>query len=227
MSLRRFEDAILTVASAPARSSHRLARTLALLEDGAPGAYVGIFAVTARRAGSDLRSLEALVRAGLAGTLAVLAAGLIARALPRERPPQRLWSSRRAASDEHAFPSDHAAGAAAFYCAAGELPPWPRRAVRILAVTTIASRLALARHWPSDLAAGVALGVTAERLVRGAPRATIHLAYWAQRLLLLAPQEAASPASCLLLPGPQQAPLPPTPRGSLLSAPRDRSRWAR
>lgn len=65
------------------------------------------------------------------------------------------------------FPSGHATAAAAFFGAliylAAPLPPHARRALRLLAVICIVlvgvARVALRAHWPTDAAAGIALGL--------------------------------------------------------------------
>jgi undecaprenyl-diphosphatase len=65
------------------------------------------------------------------------------------------------------FPSGHATAAAAFFGAvmilAGALPPRVAVAVRALAVVMIvlvgAARVILRAHWPSDVLAGIALGL--------------------------------------------------------------------
>jgi membrane-associated phospholipid phosphatase len=65
------------------------------------------------------------------------------------------------------FPSGHATAAAAFFGAviflAGALPPRAARWVRALAVVMITlvglARVMLRAHWPSDVLAGVALGL--------------------------------------------------------------------
>ena len=66
------------------------------------------------------------------------------------------------------FPSGHATAAAAFFGAAiylaGDLPPRARRLVRVVSVIVIVlvavARVMLRAHWPSDVLAGIALGVT-------------------------------------------------------------------
>jgi membrane-associated phospholipid phosphatase len=65
------------------------------------------------------------------------------------------------------FPSGHATAAAAFFGAvvflAAAWPPAARRAIRILAVAMIllvgTARVMLRAHWPSDVLAGIALGL--------------------------------------------------------------------
>ena len=66
------------------------------------------------------------------------------------------------------FPSGHATAAAAFFGAviylAGSLPPLPRHVVRVLAPLMIVlvglARIMLRAHWPSDVAGGIALGLS-------------------------------------------------------------------
>jgi membrane-associated phospholipid phosphatase len=65
------------------------------------------------------------------------------------------------------FPSGHAAAAAAYFgaviYAATDLPPTARRIVRVAAALMILlvglARILLNAHWPSDVLAGIALGV--------------------------------------------------------------------
>ncbi len=152
-----FELALVRFLSAPARRNTTLAASLRVLEVATPLGYVATFAVIADRARDDEEVLTALVRTAAAGSLAVLAAGVVARALPRPRPPLRLWSSRRRESDLHAFPSDHTAGAVAFFLASRGLPRWARCVLCAVAAATACSRLLLGRHWPTDVLASILL----------------------------------------------------------------------
>jgi membrane-associated phospholipid phosphatase len=79
------------------------------------------------------------------------------------------------------FPSGHATAAAAFFGAviyfAGDLPPRPRRLVRVAAVLAIVlvalARVMLRAHWPTDAAAGICLGAalaSAAMLIAERPR---------------------------------------------------------
>jgi membrane-associated phospholipid phosphatase len=65
-----------------------------------------------------------------------------------------------------AFPSGHAVHMGALASAAGLLPSTPRRLVRSVAVALSLTRIAVLAHWTSDVAAGFALGVVVERLLR-------------------------------------------------------------
>lgn len=89
---------------------------------------------------------------------APISEGLLKHAIGRPRPEDASLG----------FPSGHAAAAAAFFGAviylAGSLRrPWMRSAVRAAAVTVIVlvavARVVLRAHWPSDVVAGVALGL--------------------------------------------------------------------
>jgi hypothetical protein len=74
-----------------------------------------------------------------------------------------------------AFPSGHALHMGALAAAAGTLPPGPCRAIQALAVGISLTRVAVLAHWPSDVAAGFAIGALVERLLRpwtGYPVAT-------------------------------------------------------
>jgi len=93
---------------------------------------------------------------GLMAT-APLTEGLLKVIIRRPRPESAAF----------AFPSGHATAAAAFFGAviylAGTLPARARGAVRIVAVLGIVlvglARVMLRAHWPSDVLAGIALGL--------------------------------------------------------------------
>ncbi|WP_408909922.1 phosphatase PAP2 family protein [Streptomyces luteolus] len=145
-----------------------------------------------RDCGSDRRvaaAARALSFAGEHGAL-WLAAGLTGAALDRERRAAWLRATaltaaahltsmgvkrvvRRPRPDaeplvrtagRHSFPSSHATSAAAAAVAYGALRPAGARLVPPLAAAMCVSRLVVGVHYPSDVAAGAALGALAARV---------------------------------------------------------------
>jgi membrane-associated phospholipid phosphatase len=65
-----------------------------------------------------------------------------------------------------AFPSGHAVHVGALASAASQLPRRERNAVWLIGAGLVATRIVLLAHWTSDVMAGLAIGVLAERCVR-------------------------------------------------------------
>jgi undecaprenyl-diphosphatase len=65
-----------------------------------------------------------------------------------------------------AFPSGHALHAGALASAASRLPPPQRNSVWAAVSLLVATRVVLLAHWMSDVAAGFAIGIVLERLMR-------------------------------------------------------------
>ena len=65
-----------------------------------------------------------------------------------------------------AFPSGHAVHVGALASAASTLPSRQRNAVWSIAAALVLTRIVLLAHWASDVAAGLAIGVATERLLR-------------------------------------------------------------
>jgi undecaprenyl-diphosphatase len=126
-------------------------RRAARLAAGAlsPGFRVTV-ALMIARAGSRRAGLEALA----AGVAAATAARLLRDRLARRRPGPR---------GDGAFPSRHAAAAAAIARATGRHHGGLGRALAVVAVVGLAARVASADHDPADIAAGAALGLAADR----------------------------------------------------------------
>lgn len=113
-------------------------------------------------------------RAALRGVAAIagasFSASLVAKRLfPRRRPaadlleePRRLTKRPTSSS----FPSGHAASAAAFTTALAMESPALGVAVAPVAAAVAYSRVHTGVHWPSDVAAGAAIGVAAGLLTR-------------------------------------------------------------
>jgi undecaprenyl-diphosphatase len=65
-----------------------------------------------------------------------------------------------------AFPSGHALHVGALASAACELPPRQRAGAWALGALLVFTRIFLLAHWASDVAAGLAVGAAAERIIR-------------------------------------------------------------
>jgi undecaprenyl-diphosphatase len=102
----------------------------------------------------------------------VLSNGVAKQLYRRRRPPQEWVPTEDLEDrpDSSSFPSGHTAAAFAF--AAAVTPVWPAAgaACAVSAVTVAAERVHSGAHYPSDVAAGGALGLASAALVLAAPR---------------------------------------------------------
>lgn len=122
--------------------------------------WLAIAAVLASRRGVTRR-------AAFRGLAAIAGASFFANAVakplfPRRRPAADALPNWRALPNpptSSSFPSGHAASAAAFVTAVAMESPLAGAAIAPLAATVAYSRVHTGVHWPSDVAAGAALGV--------------------------------------------------------------------
>ncbi|MFI6583143.1 phosphatase PAP2 family protein [Embleya sp. NPDC050493] len=102
----------------------------------------------------------------------VLANGVAKRVVDRPRPPKELIPHDEVEDrpDSSSFPSGHTAAAVAFTAAVA--PSWPRAAAvcALPAAMVAAERVQSGAHYPSDVAAGAAIGLAGAWLVRHTPR---------------------------------------------------------
>jgi undecaprenyl-diphosphatase len=135
--------------------------------------WLGIAAVMALRPG-------AVRRAAVDGVVAIgLAAGItqiVNRLVDRPRPPADLPARRALARQPvtPSFPSSHTAVAAAFTTAVARRCPRLAVALAPVAATLAYGRIRLRVHWPTDVAAGALLGVSAG----GAAGKSLHVLAW-------------------------------------------------
>ena len=127
--------------------------------------------------GGDRRLLRAGLRMLAAHTLATLAKDFVKRRIDRTRPrsavgrpgkDHRLSPGRDESKEETSFPSGHAAGAVAVARAFAR--DYPDRAAPAYAAAGLLSLAQIPRcaHYPTDIAAGAAIGLAAESLAAAA-----------------------------------------------------------
>ncbi|MFF4393895.1 phosphatase PAP2 family protein [Streptomyces sp. NPDC001552] len=166
-------------------SDHRLTRRMAgwdsawarrllpPVEEAAEHTKLWWAAAAAMAAGGGWRGRKAAA-AGIAGMAVseLLANGVAKKLVQRHRPPKE-WIPHDDVEDRpdsSSFPSGHTAAAVAFTAAV--VPSWPRAgaACAVPTVLVAVERVHSGAHYPSDVAAGAAIGIAAATLVRKAPR---------------------------------------------------------
>jgi membrane-associated phospholipid phosphatase len=116
-------------------------------------------------AAADKQRRHDWLRATGAVALTELAGQAIKRAVRRPRPPEDARGGRPPTPSRYSFPSAHTAAATA---AAMVFPPLvPRAVLLVAAAATGLSRPYLGVHYPSDVIAGVGLGIAVGAAMRG------------------------------------------------------------
>ncbi|MFF4056171.1 phosphatase PAP2 family protein [Streptomyces sp. NPDC001668] len=157
-----------------------VAKALSAVEESAESTklWCGAAAVMAWKGGWRGR------RAAAAGMAALVVAQLVSNGLckqlaDRPRPPAE-WIPHDEVDDRpdsSSFPSGHTAAAVAFTAAVA--PTWPAAGAlcAVPAAMVAVERVQSGAHYPSDVAAGAAIGLAAAWLTRRAP--ALFLRYWA------------------------------------------------
>ena len=115
---------------------------------------MGAGSLAALLADHERRSDWLRANAGLG--VAWIASKLMSRTIRRPRPSRGDCPPAREKGDRESFPSTHTAVS---FAAVVAIPPLlPRTPLMIAATTTATGRLLLGEHYPSDVAAGAALG---------------------------------------------------------------------
>ncbi|MGW7465987.1 phosphatase PAP2 family protein [Streptomyces xantholiticus] len=119
--------------------------------------------------------------AAAAGIIGMGAAELVSNALckplyTRRRPPEDLvpHDEVRDRPDSSSFPSGHTAAAVGFTVAVADVWPGAATACAVPAAIVAVERVHSGAHYPSDVAAGAAIGLATGLLVRRSPRLLRH-----------------------------------------------------
>ncbi|MFJ8464744.1 phosphatase PAP2 family protein [Streptomyces swartbergensis] len=117
--------------------------------------------------------------AGLASmAVAELASNCVLKPVWNRRRPPKEWISHEEVDDRpdsSSFPSGHTAAGVGFSAAVAAVWPWAGAVCAVPAVAVAVERVHTGAHYPSDVAVGAAIGITAAALVRRAPRLAVRL----------------------------------------------------
>ncbi|WP_200308463.1 phosphatase PAP2 family protein [Streptomyces adelaidensis] len=150
-----------------------LRRASPALEEAAVHTKVWWAAAGVMAASGGWRGRAAAVAGVAAMATAEVLSNAIAKQLCRRRRPPSEWVSPkelRDRPDSSFFPSGHTAAAVAFTGAVAPLWPAAGAACGVAATLVAAQRLHSGAHYPSDVTAGIAIGLAGAGLVRAAPR---------------------------------------------------------
>lgn len=121
---------------------------------------------------SDSRMLAAGVRMLLAHELATVAKNMIKQRVDRKRPrsaagkdEERPTPGDNRDKEESSFPSGHSAGAMALACAYQAVYPEHRMAALLAGSSVALAQIPRCAHYPTDVGAGVAIGIAADGMV--------------------------------------------------------------
>lgn len=145
----------------------------------------------------DLRNRHALVIAGLSGILALIINVVIAHFWFRPRPfvtlPTGTYMLLVAHSPDASFPSDHVSGSFGFASASwGKNRKWVSYSFTILAVIVMFARVFVGVHYPSDVLAGLVVGVLASQVMWRVSRFIFPITRMGARLFKFGPQASSS-----------------------------------
>lgn len=119
---------------------------------------------------SDSEKRHALVVAGFSGVLALGFNALIGQFFFRPRPfaalPKGTFTQLIPHSSDTSFPSDHTSGSFGFAAGSWKKGPlWVRWSFTLLAILVAFARIYTGVHWPTDVLAGVVIGIISAKLI--------------------------------------------------------------
>ncbi|MEU2285837.1 phosphatase PAP2 family protein [Streptomyces sp. NPDC013178] len=152
--------------------SDRARRVLPTVEEAAQHTKLWWGAALLMAAAGGLRGRGAATAGVVSMALAEAASNGVAKQLWKRRRPPEEWTSHEEVHDRpdsSSFPSGHTAAAVGFTAAVTRVWPWAGAACAFPAVMIAAERVHTGAHYPSDVAAGAAIGLAAAVLTRRAP----------------------------------------------------------
>ncbi|MFI9065599.1 phosphatase PAP2 family protein [Streptomyces sp. NPDC053429] len=147
------------------------------VEDAAEHTKLWWAAAVLMAAGGGRRGRRAAT-AGIAGmAVGQVLANVVAKQLVGRRRPPKEWFPHDEVEerpDSSSFPSGHTAAAVAFTAAVAPIWPWAGAACAVPTVLVAIERVHDGAHYPSDVAAGAAIGLAAAALVLATPRLLVR-----------------------------------------------------
>jgi undecaprenyl-diphosphatase len=118
----------------------------------------------------DIERRHALVIAGLSGVLALLINVVISHVWFRPRPfsvlPKGTYTELISHSNDASFPSDHTSGSFGFAAGSwGHDTRWISKTFTVLAIIVMFSRIYVGVHYPTDVIAGLLVGVISGKIM--------------------------------------------------------------
>ncbi|MFI9122506.1 phosphatase PAP2 family protein [Streptomyces bikiniensis] len=152
-------------------------RLLPPVEEAAEHTKLWWAAAAVMAAGGGLPGRRAAVTGIAAMAVAELVSnGVVKKLVERRRPPEE-WIPHDDVEDRpdsSSFPSGHTAAAVAFTAAVAPTLPWAGAACAVAAALVAVERVHSGAHYPSDVAAGAAIGLSVAALTRSAPRLVVR-----------------------------------------------------
>ncbi|MFM9500280.1 phosphatase PAP2 family protein [Streptomyces galilaeus] len=162
-----------------ASASPGLHRLLSAVEETAEGTKLWCGAAAAMALMGGWRGRKAAAAGLAAVTVAQLVSnGLCKQLADRPRPPEEWFPHDEAEDrpDSSSFPSGHTAAAIAFTTAVAPVWPLAGALCTVPAAMVAVERVQSGAHYPSDVAAGAAIGLASAWLARHAPH--LILRHW-------------------------------------------------
>ncbi len=135
----------------------------------------------------DIKHRHALIIAGLSGILALILNVVIANIWFRPRPftvfPKGSFTQLVPHSSDASFPSDHASGSFGFAAASwGRNEKWISRTFTTIAILVMIARVYVGVHYPTDVLAGLVIGIIASRIMWRLARFIFPVSVWVAKL---------------------------------------------